>query len=284
MYQTVKRTLLLLCCAMLLVIGNISFAMGMTYYAAPYGNNSNAGTDENSPWPIQTAVDTAVAGDTVLLREGVYFLASTINIRNSGTVQLPITIKAYQYSAIVSGQQTMKSESVMIDAGNPATTMLDSAFYITNLDGRAQHIVIANLEIVGGKRYGIVMDTTGNKIVQSNIHGAGIGQIQYPNATNVYVNLEVTDSSPSVIQPVVSQPATSKTSQTQSVSQNTQSAQAGGQDEGDGGGSQDTSSGGGCTVMSGQTDLSLLLFLLFILLYRQLTQLRNIQVKSRPKQ
>jgi hypothetical protein len=48
------------------------FAFSATYYVAPGGDDGNPGT-LSQPWKtIQHAAETLVAGDTVLIRAGVY--------------------------------------------------------------------------------------------------------------------------------------------------------------------------------------------------------------------
>lgn len=87
-------------------------ANAATYYVATTGSDSNAGT-EALPWKtIQKAADTMVAGDTVLIKEGVYFKDGTgpstsqdtggIQPKNSGSLGNPITFKAYpQHKPII---------------------------------------------------------------------------------------------------------------------------------------------------------------------------------------
>jgi hypothetical protein len=74
------------------------FAQGSSYYVHPDGNDSQAGTEAN-PWKtIQHAVNMAQAGDTVLIRGGVYEVPNNgtpIRAVNSGTPDDYITFKAY---------------------------------------------------------------------------------------------------------------------------------------------------------------------------------------------
>ncbi|GAB2721037.1 right-handed parallel beta-helix repeat-containing protein [Paenibacillus thermoaerophilus] len=58
-------------------------APGKVYYVASDGNDSNPGT-KDAPWrTIQKAADTLIAGETVLVREGVY--KEFVSIRSSGS-------------------------------------------------------------------------------------------------------------------------------------------------------------------------------------------------------
>jgi hypothetical protein len=67
---------------------------GTTYYVATNGNNAGDGS-MNSPWrTVQHAADVAAAGDTVLVRGGVY--NEYVGFRNSGdTANGPITFASY---------------------------------------------------------------------------------------------------------------------------------------------------------------------------------------------
>jgi hypothetical protein len=66
-----------------------------TYYVATTGNNSDPGTLAQ-PWLTWAkAFSTAVAGDTVYFRGGVYYVTSTVTISNSGTAVNPICFFNY---------------------------------------------------------------------------------------------------------------------------------------------------------------------------------------------
>jgi hypothetical protein len=67
---------------------------GNTYYVATDGNDQNAGTLEAPFRTIQHAVNLADAGDTVLVRGGVY--RENVDIRKSGVEGRPIRVVAYE--------------------------------------------------------------------------------------------------------------------------------------------------------------------------------------------
>jgi hypothetical protein len=71
----------------------LSFYSGRVYFVAPYGSDSSFGTVSSPFKTIQRAADAAQAGDTVLIRDGVYY-ERTIELRNSGTAERPITLAA----------------------------------------------------------------------------------------------------------------------------------------------------------------------------------------------
>lgn len=81
-------------------------AHAITYYVSPTGQASCSGTTLSCPLEnIQTALDKASAGDTVLLRQGTYLPNNAIRLTNkSGMPQSPITLESYQTeSVIISG-------------------------------------------------------------------------------------------------------------------------------------------------------------------------------------
>ncbi|HID38066.1 MAG TPA: T9SS type A sorting domain-containing protein [Calditrichaeota bacterium] len=67
--------------------------LATTYYVSPDGSDSNPGT-EASPWKtIQKAANTAVAGDVVYIKAGIY--DESVVIANSGTADNYITFSAH---------------------------------------------------------------------------------------------------------------------------------------------------------------------------------------------
>lgn len=95
---------LLLSIGIMLSLAQIKFLPGAlaeeaTYYVAVTGLDTNPGTVNKPFRTIQYAVNHLNAGDTLLVRAGVY--QETINIRQSGTVNQPITIAAYPGEQVV---------------------------------------------------------------------------------------------------------------------------------------------------------------------------------------
>lgn len=83
-------------------LGTGSNTDAKVYYLSPTGSDSGEGTYD-SPWfNLQKAVDTAVPGDTIMLRGGTYFptmmkdgTKTTVRISTAGTAGKMITIKNY---------------------------------------------------------------------------------------------------------------------------------------------------------------------------------------------
>jgi hypothetical protein len=68
----------------LLIFISINVQAG-TFYVAPWGNDNNDGS-ENAPWKtIQKGCNEIIAGDTLIIREGVYRITKEIRPKNSGT-------------------------------------------------------------------------------------------------------------------------------------------------------------------------------------------------------
>lgn len=63
------------------------------YYVSPNGDDGNDGSEERPFATIQHALDTAVAGDIILVREGVYH--ETISFNTAGSADAPIVLAAY---------------------------------------------------------------------------------------------------------------------------------------------------------------------------------------------
>ncbi len=122
--------------ARIAVLGMLVFtvtARGATYYVSPEGDDAAPGTADR-PWAtVQHAADTAVAGDTVVIGEGVY--RETVLVRNSGEPDRPITFRGEPARAAV------------IDG-----TGRRDFYGVFEVRGRS-HIVIEGLTVTGGPRY-----------------------------------------------------------------------------------------------------------------------------------
>jgi len=93
--------------ALVLTLVLLAAGSGSTYYVATTGNDTNPGTFEQ-PWRrIGKAASTMVAGDSALVRGGVYY--ESVNPAQSGTEFEPITYAGYD------------TESVFVDGSEAVT-------------------------------------------------------------------------------------------------------------------------------------------------------------------
>jgi hypothetical protein len=89
----------------LLLLLYLPAAFAATIYVSPTGSDSAAGSLAAPLKSIQSAVDKAVAGDTIYLRGGTYSPTSNIQIKKSGTSSAPYTLSAYSTEVpIVDGE------------------------------------------------------------------------------------------------------------------------------------------------------------------------------------
>src|SRR3954451_23819262 len=69
---------------LLIGLAPLSAKAANTYYVAPNGSDSNAGT-QNAPFAtLQKGNDSAAAGDTILMRAGTYNCTGQITLSRSG--------------------------------------------------------------------------------------------------------------------------------------------------------------------------------------------------------
>ena len=74
---------------------------GITYYVDVNGNDASDGS-QAAPWgTIGHAVNSVVAGDTVLINPGTYLVSQQISITSSGTALNPITFRGNGTGAVV---------------------------------------------------------------------------------------------------------------------------------------------------------------------------------------
>lgn len=77
----------------------IGSAYGADIYVSPTGTGTGSIT---APYgSIQSAVNAAVAGDTIYLRAGTYSPTTNIQITKSGTSASPITLRPYGTEKVI---------------------------------------------------------------------------------------------------------------------------------------------------------------------------------------
>ena len=131
-----KRTLLSLFCATVVVFLASASASADTFYVAPApaGSDTNAGTETAPFATIQRAADVAFAGDTVVVMPGTYAGAQFVT---SGTAESPIVVRGM--------------EGAVVASPGPRNSNL-SGLWIFG----AAHVVIENFEVRSVEGCGII--------------------------------------------------------------------------------------------------------------------------------
>ena len=137
--------------------------IGRTYYVDPTGNDSNPGTDVSPFSTIQKAASVVSAGDTVIVRDGVYSgrnacsgTTAVVCLSRGGTATAPVTFKAEnKWGAKIDGQG-MSNEGWYFLAGANYVRIENFEIYGINAlaaDGGASALALYNgghdVEIVG---------------------------------------------------------------------------------------------------------------------------------------
>ncbi|MDQ3565560.1 MAG: right-handed parallel beta-helix repeat-containing protein [Pseudomonadota bacterium] len=160
-----------------------------TYYVAPNGSNSSAGTQAQPFATLQKAHDVAVASDTIYLRGGTYFPSAQTKITRSGSRGNYIKVWAYP------------GEAPVIDAINHTSGSAPYMIRMTN----ASWWHIKGLELKNGAIGGIhaVGSSNNNVFENNNIHhygrllaggGSGAIAIYGTSANNTVLNNDAHDN------------------------------------------------------------------------------------------
>ncbi|KAH7135148.1 pectate lyase L [Dendryphion nanum] len=134
-------------------------ALAATFYVAPTGSDTAAGSLAAPYRSIQVAVDKAAAGDIIYLRGGKYSPTKNIQIKKSGTASAAITLSAYQ------------SEVPIIDGEGLPNTPAPVGGSIAAADRGVFHVEKANywkfigLEVLNGP-YGFYVDSSSNNLFE----------------------------------------------------------------------------------------------------------------------
>lgn len=123
----------------------------------PSASDSNNGS-ESSPWKtIQHAVDIAVAGDTALVKEGIYNEA--IEMVRSGTSSDPIIFRVYG------------TDVVVIDGSGISTT--HKLIFWDGAEVDKNWIIFDGFEVRNAVKWGVWVQGDHNTIINNRIHDCG---------------------------------------------------------------------------------------------------------------
>jgi hypothetical protein len=185
--------------AMLLAIG--THALAATYYVAPAGDDSAAGT-QTQPWrTLQRAVRGANPGDTVLVSSGTY--REAITFTRSGSAGSKIVFKSTgSQPAVLDGQGlSIAQYGALVGFNNVSYIRLEgleirnSPAYNVWVGGESHHLELVGLDIHNGSSSGIWLDGPKNRAAMSvisgnHVHDHPMGGITVWSATGGYYMIE----------------------------------------------------------------------------------------------
>src|SRR5512136_1249532 len=102
------------------------FAAAATYFVAPHGDDSRAGT-ESQPWKTLRKTAAAVQpGDTVRIKAGEYFVGPTWIVNRAGTAENPVTYRAFGDGPVrITGSSLLPPEKWTRVKGGVYSTPID---------------------------------------------------------------------------------------------------------------------------------------------------------------
>ena len=106
-----KRTLTRAALFLFWLTAPAPFVPADTYFVAPDGDDSRAGT-ESQPWKtLRKAAAAVQPGDTVRIKAGEYFVGPTWIVSRAGTAESPITYGAFGDGEVrITGSSLLRSE------------------------------------------------------------------------------------------------------------------------------------------------------------------------------
>jgi len=117
----------------------ISYALFGQYYVSPSGSPSNNGLTEANAWSIEHAFNTAVSGDVVYVKAGLYF-DNNITQNNNGTSVAPIKFIGYNNTINDINPDAQKSYTL----GPKTINVLDSFEYGDVVDSTVMPLIKEN--------------------------------------------------------------------------------------------------------------------------------------------
>ncbi len=151
--------------------------MGKTYYVATNGNDKNSGVEESKPFrTIQRGIDAIRAGDTLLVRDGVY--RESLNIKKSGTAANPITIAPHgNGSPVIDGKEERIGKAGALITVSKSDYLTFKGFELRNSGGRgirvqgSSHVTIEDCQVHECQSGGVFANGNQHlKVVGCNVH------------------------------------------------------------------------------------------------------------------
>lgn len=149
-----------------------------TYYVATNGNDSNNGSVDYPFKTIQHAADTVTAGDTVIVKDGIYTNYTNhlgdlncVYVTANGTSDEPITFKAeHKWGAVLDGQW--------------------SAMYGFWIEDHRYGIIVEGFEMRNFSRRAIYYGGSHGIIRQNKIHGTNLSSIIQAEEVAPYLEID----------------------------------------------------------------------------------------------
>ena len=140
----------------------VSPASGTTYYVAPGGSDTAAGTEGAPFGTIQKAASLVGAGDTVVVRAGTYAgFQMGWNFPQNGTASRPITFRA-QPGAVIEGRNNETTDGINLEGSSHVIidgfTVNNSRENITRACIRAvngEHVTIRDNDVSSCGEWGV---------------------------------------------------------------------------------------------------------------------------------
>lgn len=151
---------------------------GASLHVATDGDDAASGTEAEPFATLQRAVDIATAGDTIVVRGGVYALTTSVVIDSAGTADAPIRIVAYD------GETPIFDASDNPRHDNPPEPRIDDSIAATSdalglfVTGNAEHWHIAGLEIAYAPYYGVRVYGSHNVFERLVLHDHGASGLE----------------------------------------------------------------------------------------------------------
>jgi hypothetical protein len=179
-----------MCWAIALAVAGIMLpaaAAGGEYHVAPSGNDENPGTVERPVRTLNQGVKLLKAGDTLVVRGGLYRESLRSNIPSGTSWDAPVTIQAYPGEKVVLQPPPGSERVLYFDTWNGQPQeyividglVLDAIHVLhdcVKIDSGAHHLRFVRCEIKNAPNQGVLSsnDTDGSEFLELAVHDNGI--------------------------------------------------------------------------------------------------------------
>ncbi|HIW33992.1 MAG TPA: DUF1565 domain-containing protein [Candidatus Paenibacillus intestinavium] len=162
---------------------------GKVFYVSTSGSDNNDGSVD-APWrTIQYAADTMKAGETVLVREGIY--EEAITITNSGSASAGhITFQAYPGELPIIDVSNVPDTSYIVQFINSHYVVFDG-FELTGLVSDSSSKYLAGIKVTKSGSNLYIMNNHLHDIANTNVKGNANGIIVYGNGAQAIKDITI---------------------------------------------------------------------------------------------